>query len=55
MLRFMSQTVQPLKNAGFSIDDPRRSWCVMALSDAYNDVRVFIFFPKRQVRGPQRS
>ena len=53
-MRFMSQTVRPFENASFSIDDPRRSWCVMALSDAHNDVRVSIF-PKRQVRGPKRS
>ena len=51
MMHFMSQTMRPLENAGFSIDDPRRSWCVMALSDAHNDVKVFIF-PKRPVRGP---
>ena len=43
MMRFMSQTTQPLKNACFNIDDPRRSWGVMALSDAHNDVKVFIF------------
>ena len=54
MMRFMSQTVQPLENASSSIDDSRRSWGVMALSDAHNDVRVFIF-PKCQVRGPQHS
>ena len=54
MMRFMSQIMRPLENIGFSIDDPRRSWCVMVLSDAHNDVRVFIF-PKRQVRGPQLS
>ena len=48
MMRFMSQIMRPLENIGFSIDDPRRSWCVMVLSDAHNDVRVFIF-PKRQV------
>ena len=53
-MRFMSQTVRSLENAGFSTDDSRRSWCVMALSDAYNDVRVSIF-PKRQVQGPKRS
>ena len=47
-MRFMSQTVRPLDNASSSIDDPRRSWGVMALSDVHNDVRVFIF-PKSQV------
>ena len=54
MMRFMSQTVRPLENAGSSIDDPRRSWGVMALSDAHNDVKVFIFL-KSQVRGPQHK
>ena len=53
-MHFMSQIVRPFENAGFSIDDPRRSWCVMALSDAHNDDRVSIFL-KRQVRGPKRS
>ena len=48
MMRFMSQTVRPFENASFGTDDRRRSWCVMALSDAHNDVRVSIF-PKRQV------
>ena len=43
MMRFMSQTVQPLENAGFNTDDPRRPWCVMVLSDTYNDVKVSIF------------
>ena len=43
MMRLMSQTVQPLENAGFNIDDLRRAWCVMVLSDTYNDVRVSIF------------
>ena len=52
MMRFMSQIVRPLENAGFSIDDPRRSWCIMALSDTHNDVKVFIF-SKRQVQGPR--
>ena len=54
MMRFMSQTARPLENAGFNIDDPRRSWGVIALSDTHNDVRVFIF-PKSQVRRPQHS
>ena len=53
MMHLMSQTMRPLENAGFNIDDPRRSWGVMALFDAHNDVRVFIF-PKCQVRGPHR-
>ena len=48
MMCFISQTARSLKNAGFNIDDPRRSWGGMALSDTYNDVRVFIF-PKCQV------
>ena len=43
MMRFMSQTVRLLENAGFNTDDPRRPWCVMVLSDTYNDVRVSIF------------
>ena len=51
---FMSQTVRLFENVGFSINDPRRSWCVMALSDAYNDIRVSIF-PKCQVQGPKHS
>ena len=48
MMCFMSQTVRPLENAGFNADDPKRPWCVMALSDTYNDIRVSIF-PKRLV------
>ena len=47
-MRFMSQTVQLFKNASFSIDDSRRSWCIMVVSDAHNVVRVSIF-PKHQV------
>ena len=43
MMRFMSQTVRPLENAGLNTDVPRRPWCVMILSDTYNDVRVSIF------------
>ena len=43
MMHFMSHTVRPLENAGFNIDDLRRPWCVMVLSDTYNDVRVSIF------------
>ena len=39
----MSQTMRPLENAGFNTDDPRRPWCVMVLSDTYDDVRVSIF------------
>ena len=27
----------------------------MALSDAYNDVRVFIFFPKRRSEDPSAA
>ena len=42
-MRFMSQIVQPLENTGFNTDDPRRPWCVMVLSDTYNDVKVSIF------------
>ena len=42
-MRFMSQIVQPLENNGFNTDDPRRPWCVMVLSDTYNDVKVSIF------------
>ena len=42
-MHFMSQTMRPLENAGFNTDDPRRPWCVMVLSDIYNDVRVSIF------------
>ena len=42
-MRFMSQIVQPLENTGFNTDDPRRPWCVMVLSNTYNDVKVFIF------------
>ena len=42
-MRFMSQIVQPLENTGFNTDDPRRPWCVMVLSDTYNDVKVPIF------------
>ena len=41
-MRFMSQIVQPLENTGFNTDDPRRPWCVMVLSDTYNDVKVSI-------------
>ena len=40
---FMSQTVRSLENAGFNTNDPRRSWCIMVLSDTYNDIRVSIF------------
>ena len=54
MMRFMSQTVRPFENANFSTDDRKWSWCVMALSDAHNDVRMSIF-PKCQVRGPKHS
>ena len=43
MMHFMSQTMRPLENAGFNTDDPRRPWCVMVLSDTYDDVRVSIF------------
>ena len=43
MIGFMSQTMRPLQNAGFNTDDPRRPWCVMVLSDTYDDVRVSIF------------
>ena len=43
MMRFMLQTVQPLENAGFNTDGLRRPWCVMVLSDTYNDVRMSIF------------
>ena len=53
-MRFMSQTVRPFENVGFSIDDSRRSWCVIALSDAHNDIRMSIF-PKRRVQGPECS
>ena len=45
---FMSQTVQPLENAIFNTNDPRRPWCVMVLSDTHKDVRVSTF-PKRLV------
>ena len=51
MMHLMSQTMRPLENVGPSMDDLRTSWDVMALSDSYNDVRMFIF-PKCQVRGP---
>ena len=54
MMRFMLQTVRPLENDGFNTDDPRRPWCVMAMSDTYNDVRVSIF-PKHLVQEPKRS
>ena len=50
----MSQTVQPLKNVGSNVDDPRGPSCVMALSDIYNDVEVSVF-PKRLVRKHKRS
>ena len=40
MMCFMSQTVQPLKNASFKTNDPRRLWCVVVLSNAYRDVRA---------------
>ena len=43
MIGFMSQTMRSLQNAGFNTDDPRRPWCVMVLSDTYDDVRVSIF------------
>ena len=43
MMCFMSQTVRPLESANFNTDDPRRPWCVMVLSDTYNDVKVSIF------------
>ena len=43
MMHFMPQIVRPLENAGFNTDDPRRPWCVMVLSDIYNDVKVSIF------------
>ena len=49
-MRSMSQTVRLLKNVGFNVGDPRRPYCVMALSDIYNDVRGFVF-PKRLIRG----
>ena len=42
-MRFMSQIVRPLENTSFNTDDPRRPWCVMVLSDTYNDVKVSIF------------
>ena len=54
MMRLMSQTVRSLENANFNADDPKRQWCIMALSNTYNDVRVSIF-PKRLVRAPKRS
>ena len=53
-MHFMSQTMRPLENASFNTDDLRRPWCVMALSDTYNDVRVSIF-PKHLVQEPKRS
>ena len=43
MMHFMSQIVRPLEIAGFNTDDLRRPWCVMVLSDTYNDVKVYIF------------
>ena len=48
MMRLMSQTVRSLENTSPSMDDPRRSWDVIALFDFHNDVRMFIF-PKCQV------
>ena len=50
----MSQTVRPLENVGFNVGDPSGPSCVMALSDIYNDVGVFIF-PKCLVRGPKHG
>ena len=47
MMHFMSQIVRPLENAGFNTDDPRRPWCVMVLSDTYNDIKVSIFLSVR--------
>ena len=51
MMRFMSQIVRPLENAGFNTDDPRRPWCVMVLSDTCNDVKVSIF-PSVRFKDP---
>ena len=50
----MLQTVRLLENVGFNVGDPRRPYCVMALSDIYNDIGVFVF-PKRLVRGLKRN
>ena len=51
MMHFMSQIVRPLENAGFNTDDPRRPWCVMVLSDTYNDIKVSIF-PSNRFEDP---
>ena len=41
-MRFMSQTVRPLENASFKINDLRRPWRAMVLSDTYRDARASI-------------
>ena len=51
---FMLQTMRPLENASFKINDPRRPWCVMVLSDTYRDARASIS-PNRLVQGPKRN
>ena len=53
-MRFMLQTVQPLENASFKTNDPRRPWRAMVLSDNYRDAKASIS-PSRLVRGPGRS
>ena len=53
-MRFMSQTVQPLENASFKTNNPRRPWYALVLSDTYRDARASIS-PSRLVRGPKRN
>ena len=53
-MRFMSQTVRPLKDASFKTNNPRRPWLAMVLYDTYKDVKASIS-PGRLIRGPKRS
>ena len=53
-MRFMLQTVRPLKNASFKTNDPRRPWRAMVLSNTHKDVRASIS-PSRLVREPRHS
>ena len=41
-MHFMLQTVQPLENASFKTNAPRRPWRAMVLSDTHRDAGASI-------------
>ena len=47
-------SARPLENVGFTVGNSRSPLCVMALSDIYDDIGVFIF-PRHLVQGPEHS